>query len=664
MIRERVRMVIGVAFALYFWGAAAGQAAAELFPLYECIRPNVSFWKDIYSKYSTSQGVLHDRQNLGIVYEVVELIDEREAGARQLNKKRIDDARGKYEGILERLARGGRPATLEEIRVSALFGANADPADFRTASEQIRLQIGQSDRFREGVVRSGAYLEEIKRIVRSYDLPEDLAYIPHVESSFNYNAYSKFGAAGLWQFTRETGKQFMTVDYAVDERRDPIRATHAAAQYLRRSYDELQCWPSAITSYNYGQAGMRRAQQAKGSYDVIFREYSEGWFKFASRNFYPEFLAAREVAKNYRTHFGELKLASAKRASEIKLTGFMPITELSRRLNVNIETLQELNPALREPIFTGQKYIPKDYVLRIPEKNDQQLTALMASLDRELAQPTQKRSQFYQVRRGDTASSIARAQGLKLSELMTANQLDRRATIYVGQNLRIPGKDEVTTLAAGQTKRQVVPVVPEPAPQPVQVAMLSVPEQVEADISLESLLAAIEPQDLPVPDLKSLVYAVNPAVVTGNLSVEKVVTEKGFSYGLIRVEPSETLGHFADWLKVSINAIQKLNGLSNKAAIRVHQQIKIPLDQVSKELFEERRYEYHKEIEEDFFTAFRSEGVRVYRVKKGDSIWSLCRDNFEVPFWLLKKYNESMDFNNLKPAQEIVVPIVERISEG
>jgi membrane-bound lytic murein transglycosylase D len=666
MARERVRMVFGVVFALWFWGAAAGQAAAELFPLYESIRPNVSFWKDIYSKYSTSQGVLHDRQNLEVVYEVVELIDEREAGARQLNKKRIDDARGKYEGILEKLAGGGKPATLEEIRVAALFGASAGPADFRVAAEQIRFQLGQSNRFREGVIRSGTYLDEIKRIIHSYDLPEDLAYIPHVESSFNYNAYSKSGAAGLWQFTRETGKQFMTVDYAVDERRDPIRATHAAAQYLKRSYNDLQCWPSAITSYNYGQAGMRRAQQAKGSYDVIFREYSEGWFKFASRNFYPEFLAAREVAKNYRTHFGELNLAPPLKASEIKLTGFMPITELSRRLNVNIETLQELNPALREPIFTGQKYIPKDYVLRIPEKNGPQLTALMASLGRELAQPTQKRSQFYQVRRGDTASSIARAQGLQLSELVAANQLDRRATIYVGQNLRIPGKDEVTTLAAGQIKRQVIPVVaPEPAPQPVQVAMLSVPEQqVVADISLESLLAGIEPQDLPVPEPKSLVYAVNPAVVTGNLTVEKVVTEKGRPYGFIRVEPSETLGHFADWLKVSIGALQKLNGLSSKEAIRVHQQIKIPLNQVSKELFEERRYEYHKEIEEDFFTAFRSEGVRVYRVKKGDSIWALCRDDFEVPFWLLKKYNESIDFNNLKPAQEIIVPIVERISEG
>jgi membrane-bound lytic murein transglycosylase D len=673
MSRSCFRKVVGFVFTLWFWGAAAGQATAELFPLHDSIRPNVSFWRDIYSKYTTNQGLLHDRQNLAIVYEMVELIDEREAGARQINKNRIDGAREKYERILKKLAQGERPATIDEIRVAALFGSEAGPAEFLTASEQIRFQLGQSNRFRDGVIRSGAYLDEIKRIIRSYNLPEDLAYLPHVESSFNHEAYSKFGAAGLWQFTRETGKQYMTVDYAVDERRDPIRATHAAAQYLRQSFDDLQCWPSAITSYNYGQAGMRRAKQAKGSYEAIFREYSEGWFKFASRNFYPEFLAAREVAKNYRLHFGELNLAPPLKASEIKLSGFMPVTEVSRRLSVNMETLQQLNPALREPIFTGQKYIPKDYVLRIPEKNNQQLVALMNTLDREVAQTAQKKSQFYRVKRGDTASSIARSQGIPLGELIAANQLNKRATVYVGQNLRIPGKGETTTLAAGHVKRQVstqVKSVPQPPPAPVQLAKLSLPEEVVADVPPEKIIpeAAAPAEPLPASPAETETATapgeVNPAVVTGNLAVEKVFSENNRTYGYIRVEPSETLGHFSDWSKTPLNDLRMLNGLSGKEGLQVHQQIKIPLDQVVKELFEERRYEYHKEIEEDFFTAFRTEGVRVYQIKKGDSIWSLCRDEFEVPFWLLKKYNESVDFNNLKPSQEIIVPIVEMIGEG
>ena len=102
-------------------------------------------------------------------------------------------------------------------------------------------------------------MQEIKRLFRAYNLPEELAYLPHVESSFNFKAYSKYGAAGIWQFTRETGKRYLTIDHTRDERLDPILAAHAAAKYLKNSYDALNNWPLALTSYNYGLSGMLRA---------------------------------------------------------------------------------------------------------------------------------------------------------------------------------------------------------------------------------------------------------------------------------------------------------------------------------------------------------------------------------------------------------------------
>ena len=148
------------------------------------------------------------------------------------------------------------------------------------------------DRFREGLIRSGAYVDQIKEIFRSYGLPSDLAYLPHVESSFNPKAYSKFGAAGLWQFMRSTGKRFLEIDYTLDERRDPIRASHAAARLLKENYKALGTWPMAITAYNHGLAGMMRATRSKGNYEAIFKQYRSRLFKFASRNFYSEFLAA------------------------------------------------------------------------------------------------------------------------------------------------------------------------------------------------------------------------------------------------------------------------------------------------------------------------------------------------------------------------------------
>ncbi len=103
------------------------------------------------------------------------------------------------------------------------------------------------------------------------------------------SAYSKFGAAGIWQFTRSTGRRYMEVGYVLDERRDPIRATHAAAQLLKENYEKLGSWPLAITAYNHGAAGMARARQKHGDYPAIFKSYRSRTFKFASRNFYSEF---------------------------------------------------------------------------------------------------------------------------------------------------------------------------------------------------------------------------------------------------------------------------------------------------------------------------------------------------------------------------------------
>ena len=156
------------------------------------------------------------------------------------------------------------PTTHNEKRVAALFTGKNRSRDLALAVENVRSQRGQKERFLAGVIHSGRYIQEIKRLFRTYNLPEELAYLPHVESSFNFNAYSKYGAAGIWQFTRETGKGYLTIDQTVDERLDPILAAHAAAKYLKNSYEDLNNWPLALTSYNYGLSGMLRAVNEQG----------------------------------------------------------------------------------------------------------------------------------------------------------------------------------------------------------------------------------------------------------------------------------------------------------------------------------------------------------------------------------------------------------------
>jgi hypothetical protein len=142
-------------------------------------------------------------------------------------------------------------------------------------------------------------MPRILPILRRHNVPEELAALPLVESSFNPHARSKAGAVGLWQFIRATGKNYLSITRRRDDRRDPIRATEAAARLLKHNYEALGSWPLAIMAYNHGKEGIQAARTAVGSSaaEVIIAQYEGPRFGFASRNFYPEFLAALELVQ-------------------------------------------------------------------------------------------------------------------------------------------------------------------------------------------------------------------------------------------------------------------------------------------------------------------------------------------------------------------------------
>ncbi|SVD33828.1 uncharacterized protein METZ01_LOCUS386682, partial [marine metagenome] len=231
------------------------------------LESRVEFWKKIYSEYSTDHYILHDMDDLSKIYKVVYIKDGSKLSNRSRDHK-LKRFKKKYRKILLKIARVKNPLSLkgESKRVYNLVKSN-----FKMASRRIRIQVGQSDRFRAGIGRSGIYQGRINKIFSKAKLPLELTVLPHVESSFQTNAYSSAGAAGIWQFTRGTGRLFMRVGYDIDERRDPILSTLAASKLLKTNFETLQSWPLAITAYNHGAYGMKRAKRRHGAniVDVI-----------------------------------------------------------------------------------------------------------------------------------------------------------------------------------------------------------------------------------------------------------------------------------------------------------------------------------------------------------------------------------------------------------
>lgn len=601
-------------------------AQETTFPLPSSLVPAVNFWKDIYAKYTTNQGVLHDSEDLDIIYQVV---DFSKCKSRRCRRRTIKNARNKYKKILRKLATNYRkPETLnsEEKKILRLFGNRATKRRLRQSRKDIRFQLGQKNRFVDGIKRSGMYINEMKPIFNSYGLPEDLVLLPNVESSFNYKAYSKFGAAGLWQFTRSTGRRFLQIDSTVDDRLDPVKSTIAAAKLLKINYKELGAWPLAITAYNHGLAGMKRAVRIHKTKDMgtIIKKYEGRVFGFASKNFYVEFLAAREIYKNYEKYFGKLKLHKPAEYDVFVLKDFVFYKTLKSYLKFNEREFKNLNKSLRPAVFRNQKRIPKGYTFKIKKGSLEEVKLAYLKIPAKDKYSKQVRTQWYKVRRGDTLIKIARKFEATVTSLKYANFL-RGSRIYAGQVLKIPTTTYVAMRKEKKTKKT--------KKEPVKVAYKA-PKKVKKE-----------------------------KIVLKSKKQEKVI-KKGERYGHIIVDIDETLGHFAEWLSLPTWRLRRLNGLSYRKNIRIGQKIKVDFSKVAQEKFEEMRNEYHRGIEEDFTTNYKVTETFKYKLQSGETLWQICYRKFEVPLWLIKEYNENFDLANIHAGDEITVPVIVSLKDG
>jgi membrane-bound lytic murein transglycosylase D len=430
---------------LLFVLCAPLMARAESIPRPEGIQPDVNFWIRVYTEVTTNEGLLHDERNLSVVYDTLKF----GAGTSPKERQRqVDERRDRHIASLRRIVAavgtdGGREGLSDDDkRVLALWGPNTSVILLKDAMQRIRFQLGQADRFKEGLIRSSSWATHIAETFANQGLPPELAVLPHVESSFNAAAYSKVGAAGLWQFMRSTGRRYMRVDEAVDERLDPYRSTEAAAQLLAYNYRVLGSWPLALTAYNHGAAGMRRAKESVGTDDFvkINRTYNSRTFGFASRNFFPSFLAALTIDENPEKYFGALQRRPEQKFREITMPAYVRLSTLERTLGLDREQLRALNPAWRPTIFNGTRLVPRGYRLRLPADTGEKWTAelLTSRLPANELYAGQVTPRTHRVRKGETMAAIAQRYGMTAERLAQINGISSGASLRAGRRLELP----------------------------------------------------------------------------------------------------------------------------------------------------------------------------------------------------------------------------------
>lgn len=281
----------------------------DRFPADPLVLAQAAFWVRAYLDWSEKEGVFHDPENPALI---VRKISDPFPYTPESRARIAAEAQKLQRDIAALLARSGRPLTPAERELRAAFPAHWNERRIAEAAKRIRFQRGLRESFRAGVARSRLYLPHIDSVLRREGLPYRLRYLPHVESSFEPRAYSRLGAAGLWQLMPAAAKGSLRMDETVDERRDPKASTLAAALHLKAGHRSLRSWPLAILAYNHGTAGVKKALKREGADDffALNARHRSASFGFASRNFYAEFLAASSLAMKADSLFPDLPPAS------------------------------------------------------------------------------------------------------------------------------------------------------------------------------------------------------------------------------------------------------------------------------------------------------------------------------------------------------------------
>jgi membrane-bound lytic murein transglycosylase D len=590
----RLKSCVGIWACVFLLAAPALAASSKpVFPRFQELDANVAFWTRVFTEWTGDQVVFHDPYHLDLIYSTLDLSDLTQsttlsAVAKESAIRRRRAAEGaRVVDMLRGLAKGRATTPSEKLILKELKGLGRQASYGNTLASRVRSQRGLGHKFCDSVARAASYLPMIQEAMVAQGVPEDLAALPLVESGYQIGAFSSVGAAGMWQFMRSTGKMYITVDALVDERRDPRQATEAAAKLLKAGYDRLGTWPLAITAYNHGMGGMANAVKQLGTTDmgVIAENYKGRTFGFASRNFYAEFLAARDSLLRAPEICGQVEFQPY-RPDRVKLPAWVNVSHISAASGLSPQQIAELNPALASSVVSGKYHLPRGYHLNLPRGTSASFQSAFAELPgRSLLTAQASYTTYHNVARGQTLSGIASRYRTSVSTLQSLNGIRNPRHIRVGQRIKIPGSSSAKATAKSIAKPVAKPskaaasatssskggsakptaTVSHTVARGQTLSQIAVMYKTSVR-ELQSANGIRDPRDLRQG--QRLKVQASGSAIAGSSKVAATKSHK--------VRGGESLWTIARAYGTSVGTLQSLNRLNSRSTIKAGQSLRVP----------------------------------------------------------------------------------------
>ncbi len=483
--------------------------------------------------------------------------------------------------ILKDLKRG-RPLTEQEKKALASRGAiqfNLDVAD----NEEVQMFLQYFSMDKKGTMekwlqRAEPHLPYVRAVLASYNLPPDLIVLPFIESGYSAMAYSPVGAGGMWQFMPYTGRRFgLTVDWWVDERRDPYKSTVAAAKYLTKLYQMFGDWNLALAAYNAGEGKISRVMAASGQCDFFDIAKDPKLLKEETRHYVPKFLAVLKIFQNLDSlGFKKINWQAGPNLKEVPVPGGTDLLALAQACDMGWEQFREYNPGFRRQVS------PPDATVNVyvPVAKEQVVLAFLKNPGNYPAGGVQTVT----AQSGDTWWAIARRAGMPVAELRQLNA-SLPEELPPGQTVRVAlsasGVDN-TALAEGPDACAPKPLAAASKPQRHRVnkgeSVGSIAKKY--GVSTKELMAANGMKTERRLTLGSWIVipgaAPQAVAKAGPVPAAPAQAQAAAPGGSHRVQKGESVTGIAAKYGVSTDALMAANGLRSGKDLRAGATLTIP----------------------------------------------------------------------------------------